>query len=103
MEPTLTRIKRAILDGRYRFTIKADDELYTDGLILRDALESILNAPAITKKIRSTSGNKAGKKEMLYIIESPNYDGMVIYTKGKFQKRNNEDVYYILISSKRSR
>ncbi|MGQ0763778.1 MAG: hypothetical protein ACT4OT_17425 [Acidobacteriota bacterium] len=48
-----------------------------------DVAESILNAVAIYKKIRSTSVFRQRRSGYLYVIESPNLDGLAIYTKGK--------------------
>jgi hypothetical protein len=73
-----------------------------DGLVESDVIESILNAIAIYKKLRSTSQARSGPKEYLYVIQSPTLDGLAIYTKGKFVRRWGEDVYYFLISSKRA-
>ncbi len=73
-----------------------------DGLAESDVLESILNAVAIYKKVRSTSPDRADSKEYLYIIQSVNLDGLPIYTKGKFVRHWGEDTFYFLISSKRA-
>ncbi len=67
-----------------------------------DIAESILNAVAIYKKIRSTSPFRQKTKEYLYIIQSPNLNGIAIYTKGKLVREAGEDHYYFLISSKRA-
>ncbi|HKQ49054.1 MAG TPA: hypothetical protein VJZ71_13370 [Phycisphaerae bacterium] len=95
----LTRIKGLILRQRYRFSEKAADELDADGLQEADVLESIMNADHIKKTIRSS----AHTGEKLYVIESPDYHGTLIYTKGKFTKLEDEEIFYFLISSKRSR
>ena len=55
MSDILVRIKRAVLVGRYAFSEKARLEMETDGLTELDVGESILNAVAIYKKIRSTN------------------------------------------------
>lgn len=101
MNDVLTRIKRAILAGRYGFSEKADLELIADGLTELDAIESILNAVAIYKKLRSTSPMRKQAKEYLYVIQSTNLDGLPIYTKGKLVREGSEDTFYFLISSKR--
>ena len=72
MSDILVRIKRAVLSGRYIFTEKAQLELAMDGLDELDIVESILNAVAIYKKIRSTSPSRSKAKEYLYIIQSTN-------------------------------
>ena len=55
MSDTLVRIKRAILAGHYAFSEKASMEVEADGLTELDIVESIVNAVAIYKTIRSTS------------------------------------------------
>lgn len=39
---------------------------------------------------------------MLYVILGFTYDNVLVYTKGKLHKEGGEEVYYILISSKRA-
>jgi hypothetical protein len=56
----LTRIKRAVLAGRYAFSIKARWEMELDGLTELDVAESIVNAVAIHKKLRSDSPDRGG-------------------------------------------
>ena len=102
MSDVLTRIKRAVLDGRYRFTDKADVELEADGLSERDVLESLMNAVAIYKTIRSRRAHRRRPGEKLYVIHSTNLEGVVIYTKGTFRDEDGQETYYLLISSKRS-
>lgn len=77
-------------------------ELDADGLTELDAIESILNAVAIYKKLRSTSPRRKQAKEYLYVIQSTNLDGLVIYTKGKLVSVDGQDKFYFLISSKRA-
>ena len=72
-----------------------------DGLLIEDALESILNATQIDKVINSNHPITE-KKEKLYIIKSFTYDNLLIYTKGKIVVSNGSPKFYILISSKRS-
>ncbi|NOZ20235.1 MAG: hypothetical protein GXP25_04015 [Planctomycetes bacterium] len=55
MTDLLRRIKRAVLAGRYAFSEKARLEMEADGIVELDVAESILNAVAIYKKIRSRS------------------------------------------------
>ena len=52
---TLRRIKRAVLAGNYAFSEKALLEMEADGLTELDIAESILNAVAIYKTLRSQS------------------------------------------------
>jgi hypothetical protein len=100
MSDILIRIKRAILAGNYEFTDKALCELETDGLEQSDALESILNAVAILKTIRSTSALRTHAREYLHVIISANLQGRPIYTKGKLVAEMGVETYYFLISSK---
>ncbi len=102
MDDILRRIKRAILAGRYDFSDKALDELIRDGLNEFDVIESILNAKAIDKTLRSSKISRTLAREYLYIIISNNLDGLPIYTKGKFTKQHGVETYYFLISSKRA-
>lgn len=53
-----------------------------------DVIESIINAVAIYKKIRSPSEFRKQAKEYLYVISSTNLNGMPIYTKGKLGARS---------------
>jgi hypothetical protein len=43
-----------------------------------------------------------GGIDRLYVILGFTYDGILVYTKGKLQKESSQEVYYILISSKRA-
>src|SRR5713226_1346053 len=81
MSNVLARIKRAVLGGRYAFSEKARIEMEVDGLTELDVAESILNAVAIYKKIRSSSFRRQRRREYLYVIQSTNLDGLPIYTK----------------------
>ena len=69
---TLVRIKRAVLAGHYAFSEKASLELEADGLTELDIVESIVNAVAIYKTIRSQSPYRQRTREYLYIIQSTN-------------------------------
>jgi hypothetical protein len=82
MGDVLVRIKRAVLNGNVAFTRKSLLEMECDGLTEMDVAESILSAVAIYKKLRSTSLTRRGR-EYLYIIQSPNFSGLAIYSKGK--------------------
>ena len=96
----LIRIKRAVLAGRYVFSEKARSEMETDDLIEADIAESIVNAHAIYKRVRSTSPARQRRREYLYIIQSPNSNGLVIYTKGRPVEAAGVETYYFLVSSK---
>ena len=101
MSDILVRIKRAVLDGRYEFSEKASIELEADGLTERDAVESILNAVAIYKTLRSVSPHRRSPGERLYVIQSTNLEGLPIYTKGKLVTERSIETFYFIISSKR--
>ena len=101
MSDVLVRIKRAVLSGRYVFSEKARLEMETDALTELDVAESILNADDIYKKLRSRSRWRRGR-EYLYVIQSANLDGLLIYSKGKLVSEDGEEVYYFLVSSKHS-
>ena len=98
----LTRIKRLAIAHQIRFTAKAEDERIRDGLSVEDIVESIVNAPAITQVLRSTSPARQERKEKLYVIVSLNYGGTLVYTKGTLRTFHGVEEFYILISSKRS-
>ena len=102
MSDTLVRIKRAILVGHYAFSEKASMELEADGLTELDIVESIVNAVAIYKTIRSTSPYRQRTREYLHIIQSTNLEGLMIYTKGKLVQESGVETYYFLISSKKA-
>jgi hypothetical protein len=102
MSEILVRIKRAVLDGRYEFSNKARAEIQIDRLTERDVIESILNAVAIQKTLRSTSPQRGYAGERLYVIVGTNLDGLPIYTKGKLVSEMGVETFYFLVSSKRS-
>ena len=102
MDDVLLRIKRAVLSGRYAFSEKARLEMERDGLTELDVAEAIISAPAIYKKIRSTSRERRRRLEYLYIIYGTTFDGLVVYTKGKLSSDAEGDFYYFLLSSKRA-
>ena len=97
----LIRIKRAVLAGRYAFSEKARLEMETDDLTELDVAESILNAVAIYKRLRSTSSSRSKRREYLYVIQSTNLDGLAIY-EGKLVQEAGIETYYFLVSSKRA-
>jgi len=102
MSETLVRIKRAVLRGHFAFSGKARMEMDSDGLTVEDVVESIVNAVAIYKTIRTTSPMHREIREYLHIIQSTNMDGLAIYTKGKLVRERDADTFYFLISSKRA-
>jgi hypothetical protein len=97
----LSRIKRLVLTGNVLFTRKATSEILKDHLSEHLVCEAIVNAPAITKSIRSKDPD-TGKRETLHIIKGLTFDGLLIYTKGKIKKIETKEVFYVIISSKRS-
>lgn len=98
----LRRIKRAVLLGNYAFSEKALIEMEADSLTELDVAESIINAVAIYKTIRSQSVWRQQRIEYLHVIQSTNLDGLMIYTKGKMIEEAGVDRYYFLISSKKA-
>ena len=72
-----------------------------EGLTELDVAESILNAPAIYKKLRSRNPFRK-RREYLYVIQSANLEGLAIYSKGKLVSEAEVETYYFLISSKRA-
>jgi hypothetical protein len=98
----LVKIKRLVAAGRYEFTLKADLESAEDGLLREDVIESILSAQFLRVK-NSTSPWRKGHREQLYIIDSFNFEGVPIYSKGVIRKvSEHESEFYIVISGKRS-
>lgn len=102
MTDILKRIKRAILTGDYAFCEKARMEMEADQITELDVAESILNAVAIYKTVRSVSPHQGHRREMLHIIQSTNLNGLAIYSKGKLVSDSGQDTYYFLISSKKA-
>lgn len=102
LDQVLKRIKRCVITGRVRFTFKAELEMLGDDLSRTEVLESIMNAREIGKVVRSRRAVRKGGGEHLYVIQGLTYDNILVYTKGKLQRESGEEVYYILISSKRS-
>ncbi len=97
----LVRIKRLVVRRKVIFTKKAQLEMAKDQLTRDLVYEAILNAPVIAKTLRSRNPN-TGKRESLYIISGITFTGMPIYTKGKLTKQNQEELFYVFISSKRT-
>lgn len=97
----LVRIKRLVLQGQILFTKKAEIEMDIDSLDVDMVCEAIINAPAISKTLRSVNP-RTGKKEQLFVIVGLTYQDLPIYTKGKMLNQGNQEVFYVLISSKRS-
>jgi len=102
MDRRLVRIKRLVAAGHYDFTLKADLECAADGLTREDVLESILSAQFLRVK-NSRSPWRQGLRERLYIIDSFNFEGVPIYSKGVIRRiGGHESDFYILVSGKRS-
>ena len=102
MDGRLVKIKRLVARGCYEFTAKADFEVAADGLLRDDVIESILSAQFLRVK-NSTSPWRKGTRERIYIIESFNFEGIPIYSKGVIRSIGGDDEeFYILISGKRS-
>jgi hypothetical protein len=77
MNDVLIRIKRAVLAGRYAFSEKARIEMEADGLAESDVAESIINAVAIYKRLRSRSPFRSRRVAYLYVIQSTTFDGVM--------------------------
>lgn len=80
--------------------MKAEQERLRDGLTVEDVLESVVNANGVKKVLRSRSAARMHARERLYVIESPNFSGIWIYTKGTIRPKGGQEVFYVLISSK---
>ena len=102
MADILVRIKRTILAGRYAFSEKARIEMESDGLTEFDVAESIINAVAIYKRLRSRSRRRSSRTEYLYVIQSTNLEGVMVYSNGKLVREHGEDHYYFLVAAKRA-
>ena len=74
----------------------------TDGLTEFDVAESIVNAVAIYKRLRSRSRRRSNRTEYLYVIQATNLEGVMVYSKGKLVREKGEDHYYFLVSAKRA-
>jgi hypothetical protein len=60
-----------VLAQRVIFTMKAEGEMYADGLTHELVFEAIINAPTITKTLRSQNP-QTRQRETLYVIrDSP--------------------------------
>lgn len=97
----LIRIKRLVIARKVIFTEKAEIEMTHDCLTPELVFEGILNAPVIFKSLRSKNP-KSEKTETLYVIKGLTFDGLAVYTKGKILKKDGVEIFYVLISSKRS-
>ncbi len=73
-----------------------------DNLTELDVAESILNAVAVYKRLRSHGASQVQSREYLYVIQSTNLEGLMIYTKGKLVREAGTETYYFLISSKKA-
>lgn len=71
-----------------------------DGLNETDVLESVITAQRISKVIASRSTSRRHRKEKLYVIKSFDFSGTLIYTKGKIVRQDDEETFYIFVSSK---
>ena len=94
----LVRIKRLVIARRVEFTMKATEERLRDGLSVEDVLESIVNANAIKKVLRSRSVGRVETRERLF--ESPTFSGTWVYTKGTLRRKGGREVFYVFVSAK---
>jgi hypothetical protein len=97
----LARIKELVMDGHIRFTLKAQLEMDSDYLTPEHVCEAVMNAPAITKTVRSKNP-QTGVSEKLYVIKGFTLAGLFVYTKGKIDKLKGHEIFYVFISSKSS-
>ena len=98
----LNHIKHLVIGRKIIFTKKARCEMVQDNLNQDMVIESIVYAPDIYKKIRSTNP-KTQEREYLYIIKGLSLDGTLIYSKGKLEKNEKGvETFYVFISSKKS-
>jgi hypothetical protein len=67
----LRRIKRAVLAGNYAFSEKALLEMEADALTELDVAESILNAVAIYKTLRSRSSWRSNAPSIFTSFKAP--------------------------------
>lgn len=74
---TLIRIKELVINGNVIYTKKADLEMARDHLTRGMVQQAIINAPTITKTLRSRSPIHA-RRELLYIIVGMTYTGLII-------------------------
>jgi len=101
MMEILVRIKRLVIARRVIFTEKAEAEMAAEFLTPELIYEAILNAPTIFKTLRSRNP-RTGETVRLYVIKGLTFDGLAIYTKGRILTKQGVDIFYVLISSKRS-
>jgi len=66
----------------------------------RRLIESIANAQAIAKTIRSRSRTIRHAGEKLYVIKSFSYNGTLIYTNGAIVRKAEREVLYVFVSAK---
>lgn len=82
--------------------MKADLECAADSLTREDVIESILNAQFLRVKNCTSPWRRQGR-EKVYIIDSFNFDGVPVYSKGVIRRLDEHETdFYILISGKRS-
>lgn len=59
-------------------------------------------ATGIRKSLKSIRNKRPGRADRRYVIEGFTDEGTLIYTKGRIAREAGEEIYYLLISSKRS-
>lgn len=89
------------MHDQIEFTRKARNEIKCDHLDDVLIKESLKNALRIEKTLNSNNPF-THRKERLYIIKGRTFDGLLIYTKGKFKDFKTQKTFYVLISSKKS-
>ncbi|MBN1343581.1 MAG: hypothetical protein JXQ73_12910 [Phycisphaerae bacterium] len=98
----LLTIKRLALRRSLVFTLKAEREMDADGITQDDVIEAIVGAHRIHKVVRSRSSLRTSSRERLYVIKGMTLDNVVIYTKGRLVREPEREVFYVLMSCKRS-
>lgn len=101
MSTELILIKQLILRRQIIWTAQSESQMTLDGLTRDDVIESIVNARSMRSK-RSTSPNRGTRREKVHIIVGKTYAGLAIYTKGVIRSVQDHDVFYVIISAKRS-
>ena len=101
----LARIKRLILRGDYKFTLKAREEMDVEDITELEVAEAIVNAHRIDKVLRSRSPYHGATSERLYVIKGLTLANRLLYTKGKITRDTDaageeRETFYILISTK---
>jgi len=66
-----------------------------------DVFEAIFNAPTIVQTMRLQNA-RSKTKETQYIINGVALNGAFVCTKGKFDRVNDNEAIYVIVSAKRA-